>query len=332
MGEIMNSLVSIIIPAYNVEKYVEKCVLSALNQSYENIEVIVVNDGSTDNTLDILNKIPESDKLKIITKNNGGVSVARNTGIESAHGDYVVFVDGDDYIASDFVEYMLSLAINTKCDFCLSTDCYSKKDDIQSQPLHEEVLSSEDAVALLISPRVIVGCWNKIYSMSFIKKHNLRFSTELFYGEGLNFIIQCAQKAENIGVGNKKVYYYRRNNMGSATTRFNIDKYRNGEKSLDIIKSSIIVTSKKIEEMYILHKSLFSLGAMVNIIQHECKKKYRSDYLRYRKYLKKHLMFIWRSKKISLYRKLLLLGGLMFPGLIARMDDKRRKKIEENSI
>lgn len=328
----MNSLVSIIIPAYNVEKYVEKCVLSALNQSYENIEVIVVNDGSTDNTLDILNKIPESDKLKIITKNNGGVSAARNTGIESAHGDYVVFVDGDDYIASDFVEYMLSLAIDTKCDFCLSTDCYSKKDDIQSQPLHEEVISPEDAVALLISPRVIVGCWNKIYSMSFIKKHNLRFSTELFYGEGLNFIIQCAQKSENIGVGNKKVYYYRRNNMGSATTRFNIDKYRNGEKSLDIIKSSIIVTSKKIEEMYILHKSLFSLGAMVNIIQHECKKKYRSDYLRYRKYLKKHLMFIWRSKEISLYRKLLLLGGLMFPGLIARMDDKRRKKIGRNSI
>lgn len=328
----MDSLVSIIIPAYNVEKYVEKCVLSALNQSYENIEVIVVNDGSTDNTLDILNKIPESDKLKIITKNNGGVSVARNTGIESAHGDYVVFVDGDDYIASDFVEYMLSLAINTKCDFCLSTDCYSKKDDIQSQSLHEEVISSEDAVALLISPRVIVGCWNKIYSMSFIKRHNLHFSTELFYGEGLNFIIQCAQKSENIGVGNKKVYYYRRNNMGSATTRFNIDKYRNGEKSLDIIKDGIAVTSKKIEEMYILHKSLFSLGAMVQIIGNGVKKKYQGDYLRYKRYLRANLKTILKSKYISFYRKCLILGGTVFPGLVSKMDIRRRKKIAKGSI
>ena len=328
----MDSLVSIIIPAYNVEKHVEKCVLSALNQSYENIEVIVVNDGSTDNTLNVLNKIRDNDKLKIVTKNNGGVSAARNTGIEVAHGDYVVFVDGDDYIANDFVEYMLSLATNTKCDFCLSTDCYSKKDDTQSQQLHEEVISPEDAVALLISPRVIVGCWNKIYNMSFIKRHNLRFSTELFYGEGLNFIIQCAQKAEAIGVGNRKVYYYRRNNLESATSKFNIEKYRNGEKALDIIKADISIDSREIEKMFVLHKSLFSLGAMVNIIQHKCKKQYRSDYLRYRKYLKKHLMFIWRSKKISLYRKMLLFGGLMLPGLVARMDDKRRKKIGENSV
>lgn len=328
----MDILVSIIIPAYNVEKHVEKCVLSALNQSYENIEVIVVNDGSTDNTLNILNKIRDNDKLKIVTKNNGGVSAARNTGIEVAHGDYVVFVDGDDYIANDFVEYMLSLATNTKCDFCLSTDCYSKKDDTQSQQLHEEVISPEDAVALLISPRVIVGCWNKIYNMSFIKRHNLRFSTELFYGEGLNFIIQCAQKAEAIGVGNRKVYYYRRNNMGSATTRFNIDKFRNGEKSLDIIKGDITVTNKKTEEMYILHKSLFSLGAMVQIIGNGVKKKYQDDYLRYKRYLRNNLNTVLKSKYISVYRKCLILSGTLFPWLISKMDVRRRKKIAKESV
>lgn len=329
----MEDLVSVIVPAYNVENYIKKCICSISEQTYKNIEIIVVNDGSTDTTKDVLLKLQKNDsRIQIIDKHNEGVSAARNSGIRVAKGKYVVFVDGDDYLAIECIDYMLSLVKNTLCDFCICMDCFTQKNEGQNEKAKEAVISSNEAVALLLSPRVIVGCWNKIYSRSFLEKNNLLFRTDLFYGEGLNFIIQCAQKARNVGVGNKKVYYYRRNNNQSATAKFNIEKYRNGEKSLDTIKKNIISPSQKIEEMYLLHKSLFSLGAMVKIIENKCKKQYKDDYNRYKICLRENLKSILSSKSISFYRKCLLLNGLCFPWLVSKIDIYRRKKIQNASV
>ena len=91
---------SIIVPAYNVEKYIEKCIDSILNQSYKNYEVIVINDGSTDNTLNILNK-KYKDKVKIYSKENGGLSSARNYGVLKSSSKYILFVDSDDWLEPD---------------------------------------------------------------------------------------------------------------------------------------------------------------------------------------------------------------------------------------
>ena len=166
---------------------------------------------------------------------NEGVSAARNRGIASSSGKYLVFVDGDDYLSSDFIEYMMSLVRETNAEFCFSTSCFTKKNEEQTKNDSIKILSPADATALLLSPRVIVGCWNKIYKKSLIDKYQLRFSTDLFYGEGLNFITSAAQNSLKVGVGNRKVYYYRRNNEMSATSKFNIEKFRNGEKAIEII-------------------------------------------------------------------------------------------------
>ena len=112
--ETSKSLVSIIIPAYNVEKYIEKCLSSILEQTYTNIEVVVVDDGSTDKTGQLIDSVTQQDsRVHVIHKKNAGVSAARNSGIEMSTGEYLVFVDGDDCIAHDYVEYMLSLIENT---------------------------------------------------------------------------------------------------------------------------------------------------------------------------------------------------------------------------
>ena len=109
-------------------------------------------------------------------------------------------------------------------DFCFSKNCYTRSNESQVEQDKIETRSSTDATALLLSPQVIVGCWNKIYKKSFLDQHALRFSTNLFYGEGLSFITAAAQCCDIVGIGCRKVYYYRRNNELSATTKFSIEK------------------------------------------------------------------------------------------------------------
>ncbi len=328
-----NTTVSIIVPAYNVEKYITMCADTILNQTYRNIELIIVDDGSTDTTAMILDDIAQRDKrVVVIHKENAGVSAARNTGLDVANGEYIVFVDGDDYLAEDYVEYMLGLAKQTGTDYCLSKNCYTRNDEQQIKVDNVEVMTAEDATALLLSPRVIVGCWNKIYKKSFLDENALRFSTTLFYGEGLAFITTAAQLSEMVGVGCRKVYYYRRNNELSATTKFNIEKMHNGEKALSLIGENMQKKNQKVADMLILHKSLFALGALTRIVANRAKKQYLSDYMNWLQMIRGNLWNVLSSRYISLYRKLMILGGCVSPRLMMVLDRIRRHKIVEKSV
>jgi glycosyltransferase involved in cell wall biosynthesis len=100
-------LISIVVPVYNSEKYLEKCLVSLINQTYKNIEIIVINDGSTDGSLDIAKQLAKRDsRVKVYSKKNGGLSSARNHGIEKASGEYIGFVDSDDYIDCNMYSYL----------------------------------------------------------------------------------------------------------------------------------------------------------------------------------------------------------------------------------
>lgn len=325
--------VSFIVPAYNAEKYIEKCIRSILGQTHKNIEVIIVNDGSTDNTQNITEELAGEDS-RIIVRNieNGGVSNARNIGISLSSGDYIAFVDADDYISEDYAEYMLGMAKTADAEFCLSKKCFTKKNEAQTENDRPCVLSSEAAAALLLSPEVIVGCWNKIFRRSFLTENNLSFCEDLFYGEGLYFIVTAALAAHRVAAGNRKVYYYRRNNEESATTRFNIEKLRNGEKALRKIKDNISVTDKKVETMWELHFKTFCLGAAVKINRNRMDKEYGADYKRYKSLLRRNLIELVSSKYVPPYRKALLLAGSISPSVIGRLDYYRRKRIAENSF
>ena len=110
-------LVSVIVPVYNMEKYLEKCLKSIIDQTYKKIEIIIVNDGSTDSSIEICNKFKENDnRIKIITKKNAGLGMARNTGLENANGEYVYFIDSDDYIEETLIEDNIKLIKEYKLD------------------------------------------------------------------------------------------------------------------------------------------------------------------------------------------------------------------------
>ena len=171
-----------------------------------------------------------------------------------------------------------------------------------------------------------------MYRKKFLDDNGLRFSTTLFYGEGLNFIVKAAQLANCVTTGERMVYYYRRNNESSATTKYNIQKYYNGEKSLDRIEAELLLRTDDIMLMMGLHKSVFCLGALSQTYAHHLQRQHKDDCAHWREVIKRHLPMLIRSQKVSLYRKAMLVGGLLFPGIISRLDMWRRKRIAKNSV
>lgn len=326
-------LVSFIIPCFNVKKYIEICIRSIQNQSYSNIEIIAVNDGSPDGTLDILNRMAQNDsRIKIVNKDNGGVSSARNAGIEACSGDYIIFVDGDDYIANDYTDYMLGMALKYDADMALSQNCYMSDGEMQIKKDSIIKLSPEEGTCLLIGPRVTVGSWNKIYKRSLIFDNNLRFSTTQFYGEGLIFITSATQRANCVVVGNRKVYYYRRNNYSSACTKFKIANFYNGWKSLDIIEENLIIRTSRIIQMLDLHRCLFKMGTVVRIREAGQVSDYKQYYLDSLAYVRKHAFKCYFIKGVSLYKKGIILGTCISPSMMAFLDIIRRNRIQKQSV
>lgn len=328
-----NVKISFIIPCYNVERYVEKCIVSIVEQTIKDIEIIPVDDGSPDETGDILDNLATKDaRIKVIHKKNEGVSAARNSALEVATGDYVVFVDGDDYLATDYAAYMLTLVQKDNADFVLTKNWFTRKDQPQIAHDHIETLTPTQATVLLLSLRVIVGSHNKMYSRNFLNDNKLRFSTSLFYGEGLDFITKAAQLANKVTTGERMVYYYRRNNEVSATTKYNVQKYRNGEAALDKIANNLLMKDDEVMLMMALHKSVFCLGAISQTYAHGLQKEYSDDCHHWRNVIKKQLPLLLQSSKVSWYRKLLLLGGLTFPKIVSKLDMWRRKRIANHSV
>lgn len=329
----MKNLVSIIIPVYNVEQYIEKCIISCVNQTYNNIEIIAVNDGSTDLSQSILNELAtEYNQLKVIHKKNGGVSSARNTGIKESSGDYIVFVDGDDYLANEAIEYMMKIVKQTSSEFAILKNCFTSINQKQYEDKIEEI-SNENAIILLLGLSVELGCWNKIYSKKLIQKNKIFFDEKSFYGEGLQFILKIAKNAKKIGIGMKSVYYYRKNNMQSATSSFNYEKFENGEKSLLKVKEEIVGNSKKIEIIWMYHYAMFCQNALVACINN--KKNIHNYENVYKKWKERFNSFFWKllfSKDISFKEKIKLLIIMISPHFFATIRNKKMKENVKRSV
>lgn len=155
----MNVLVSIIIPIYNVEKYLAECLQSIINQTYSNIEIILVNDGSTDNSEKIcLNYIKLDKRIKYYYKKNGGLSSSRNYGLTKSHGSYICFIDSDDFIDNNYVEKLLLFTIKNNCEITICSEtCF---DDFQNKRNYLKKFSSDKRGNRVINE---VDIWDEFY-------------------------------------------------------------------------------------------------------------------------------------------------------------------------
>lgn len=216
------SKVSVIVPVYNVEKYLSFCLDSLLNQTFPDIEIICVNDSSTDKSLFILERYAEFDnRIKIINRENGGLSAARNTGIEAADSEYILFVDSDDYVSPLLVENVIDIAKTHNPDY-ISFNNFVLMENTRKLYLSfcaidnsfENKLLTEKQLPASILSDIPLTAWSKLYKTKIIKENNLKFAEGIQYEDGpWGYEYFCACK--NFVFSNTPLYFYRAAREGS---------------------------------------------------------------------------------------------------------------------
>lgn len=244
--------VSVIVPIYNVEKYIGKCILSIIEQTYKNIEIILVDDGSLDDSGNIADEYATRDnRIKVIHKANAGVSAARNSGLDAATGDFVCFSDGDDYVMPNYVEHLLKLCLAYNVDVAYTVDMYTTFHNGHIANSQVKVITPEDATENILCYKVPIGVYSKLFNREFLVKNNIRFLEDVYIGEGFNFNTACFQRANKVVMSNERIYFYRRDNEASAMTKFKEAKCQMALKAIDIIKANLVLKSARIEKAWI---------------------------------------------------------------------------------
>ena len=280
--------VSIIIPVYNVEKYLAECLDSVIKQSHSNLEIILVDDGSKDNSGKIADRYAEKDsRIKVIHKENEGVSTARNTGIDAATGEYVCFSDADDYLMEDYVEYLLELITKNDADISLTKEMFTTFHPEQVKNDVIEEYTAEKTTFEILIYNIPIGVYCKMFKRAFLGD-TIRFLPHIFIGEGFNFNTAAFQRASKVAIGHKRVYFYRRNNPTSATTQFSMKKWDNALYAIDNIKNDLIIKTDCIMKAWKFanwhtHCDTFNFMVMANAekenkdMYKKCKKILRKD-------------------------------------------------------
>ena len=208
----MNPLISIIVPVYNVEEYLDRCVESIVNQIYTNIEIILVDDGSPDNCPKMCDEWAEKDnRIKVIHKENGGVSSARNIGIDNADGDYISFVDSDDYVENNFISSLLSGCQNNEAQLSVCGCCINDNDKVIKAE-STVLVNSYDACIMLFdygNCHYFEGySCNKLYKKDIIKDNCLKFDTSFKMCEDTLFNFNYIKCINNVCVLDEALYHY----------------------------------------------------------------------------------------------------------------------------
>lgn len=227
----MSDIISIIIPVYNVAEYLEKCVSSLLNQTYKNIEIILVDDGSPDNSGDICDRLADNDsRIVVIHKENGGVSSARNAALDIMKGEYVTFVDGDDYVADDFIECMYNAIITNNADIATCghyrvefngsiKSIYELSDDPDYVICKSGLESLTD---MFYGKTCSASSGSKLYNRKLFE--NLRFPGYVM-GEDTYVVYHAFSQAKQIAHTNKPLYYYVQHSSSVTNSKTNYIKF-----------------------------------------------------------------------------------------------------------
>lgn len=313
--------VSVIVPVYNNEQYIERCLNSIQNQSYKNLEVIVINDGSKDNTKIKLQKYNDDTRFTIVNKSNEGVSKARNLGLEKASGDYITFVDSDDWIEKDTYLSVIEEIKNNKNNDIVSFNYKTTLEEIKKN--EEDILSEKTSKAVLsekinienfflegeISPYI----WDKVFKSEIL--NGIKFDENLNFGEDQKFIFRVLKLSKRYTKINVVKYFYFYNENG-VTKKPKLKHIKDYIKVVKYIADRVEVENKG---SFIFYKSRRNLRIfrLCNIIRE--KKSYRELNLEL-----KELYILFKLKK---HKSLLLgLAVKVCPELLSLYDRKIKKE------
>lgn len=329
--EYENPLVSVIVPVYNVEKFIEKCVRSIMEQDYRAIEIILVNDGTKDSSGRICDDLALQDtRIQVIHKENTGVSSARNTGLAVARGEYIAFIDGDDYVSKEYISYLVDLVRKFDCEMAISKNNFTSFDNKQVKDDVQKTVSAEQVIEEIYLGPINVAVWNKLYRHDFLKKAGLRFNEQIWYGEGMLFNIECLQHTDRIALGYKKVYY-QVENSDSAMRKFSLESNFCGLRSLDLQKEKCVKWNKSIDKAWVYHYRCFSDSILNGLVRTDTVSENKEVYKKCIKNLRSNLL-VPLCVPISLKRKAYYIVAAICPVILAKRNAlKVKRKVRQLS-
>lgn len=308
----MGFLVSVIVPVYNVEQYLDVCVNSIINQTYKNLEIILVDDGSTDASETICDEWAlKDDRIKVIHKENGGLSDARNTGMRMSEGEYIFFVDSDDYIKGNAIEELVCALERDNADIVIADSiCFNDGEDVQESAyfgenkLYNQYQAAEHYASLAWS------AWNKLY------RRDVHISIEFPVGrihedEAIMFyLIANSQKILHIG---QQLYYYRKRKGSITEQEYSIKKmdwYYCWKNNIEYVINKFPNAYEQVLDKWLM-VSIYNIDNLLRYNKSETKK----YIIEIQSTIKKYSWDIFNSRKINLKKKvraLLLSGGNIF--------------------
>lgn len=300
----MNERISIIVPVFNVEKYLERCVNSLINQTYKNIEIILVDDGSPDLCPQMCDEYAKKDeRIKVLHKKNGGLSDARNAGLDVATGEYIAFVDSDDWVETDFIETLYKNAKSENADISI-IGCTLVWDDGRKKPVSKDkgyyVFDKEKAIREMLAQRKF-GCMvcQKMYRKQIFD--TVRFPVGKLY-EDVAVSMPTFLKAKKVVVSGNHGYNYYQRNDSIVNSKFD-------ERKLYFLEccQNIIKYSDKHEKMYDTEAHIFYLRALMifalTLYQNSENEK-NTEYIEQE--IKKNKKYIWNNMYLELRKKVVL--------------------------
>ncbi len=216
--------ISVIVPMYNTEDYIERCIRSIMKQAYKNIEILIVDDGSTDRSLEICQELQREDsRIRIIQQENSGVSKARNVGIENSEGEYIGFVDRDDYLANDMYEKLLDCMNKSNSDLASARAFIVGRngvpEDSQYINMVEEYVDDKSILKAYVDGFLTIAVWDKLFTRKVIG--DVRFDSTVFC-EDAKFVLDVCSNSKKVICTSERLYYHLRRCGNSLTnTSFN---------------------------------------------------------------------------------------------------------------
>lgn len=301
----MEETISIIVPVYNAEKHIKKCIDSIINQTYKELEIILVNDGSKDFSGEICDEYAKLDnRIKVIHKENGGVSTARNIGLQNANGRYTMFVDSDDYLDLNICEVLIKFLVENSCDIAIANKVFHKEGKIIKNILYnqEKLIRENEEKELFILDLLTsyydskmhkvqflsCGVTAKLFKSSIIKDNKILFVESCKYGEDVLFNLRSFQAANRIGYIDYDGYNFNINSE-SSTHRYRNDWKDSHEIFINEIKQFLEAYNKdnrffEAYEMMIVTR----ISALINsyFFNGNNGKKFMTSYREFKRYIK----------------------------------------------
>lgn len=279
-----DDLISVIVPVYNIEKYVERCIDSIINQTYSNLEIIIVDDGSTDMSGTIVDNIQRKDsRIKVIHKENGGLSSARNTGLDNSSGKYIGFIDGDDMISTDTYMTLYNEMVSTDSDIATcGMKEYQISGDMNTRFCHfpdNMILENEKILEAYIKEPYIIGtsCCTKLFKKEIVKGELFEIGNQ---AEDIEYVFRILLKAKRV-ICIPQPYYEYVHRENSLTTDESISEHIFDEvKVVNHIYETVATLYKRLEK----YANEYRIKSMLMVYQ---KVKKNGDYVKYKQDMKK---------------------------------------------